>query len=122
MGGVELCNGFGELTDAREQRLRLTRDQTTRRQAGLPVYPIDEKFLSALEEGLPACSGNALGFDRLVMILTGARCVQDVIAIPAVRLYRRESSYSTYRSRRRAWCPAREREPQPVASDGSIWR
>src|SRR5205814_6905491 len=64
-GGVELCNGFGELTDPEEQRRRLLRDQESRRAAGKPVYPIDERFLAALEEGLPPSAGNALGVDRL---------------------------------------------------------
>ncbi|MCA9529661.1 MAG: EF-P lysine aminoacylase GenX [Myxococcales bacterium] len=86
IAGIELCNGFDELTDAAEQRARLERDQHARREAGLPVYPIDARFLAALEEGLPPCSGNALGVDRLVMLLTGAACVQDVLAIPHARL------------------------------------
>lgn len=66
--GVELCNGFGELTDAREQRERFERDQRRRRDANLPVYPIDEKFMAALARGLPPCAGNALGVDRLVAL------------------------------------------------------
>jgi lysyl-tRNA synthetase class 2 len=79
LNGVELCNGFGELTDAREQRRRLLADQARRRELGKPVYPIDERFLAALEQGLPSCAGNALGVDRLVMLLTGATHIRDVI-------------------------------------------
>lgn len=84
--GIELCNGFGELIDPKEQRRRLLADQQKRRTLGLAEYPVDERFLGALEEGLPPCSGNALGFDRLVMLLLGAPSIQDVIAIEAARL------------------------------------
>ena len=70
-GDLELCNGFGELTDPVEQRERLERDQAARRERGLPVYPIDERFLAALEAGMPAASGNALGLDRLVALCAG---------------------------------------------------
>lgn len=83
---VELCNGFGELTDPVEQRARLERDRAERARRGLPVYPLDERFLAALEEGLPPCSGNALGVDRLVMLLLGEPCIDDVVAIPDARL------------------------------------
>lgn len=84
--GLELCNGFGELTDPAEQRARLERDQATRRRLGKPVYPIDERFLAALEEGLPPCGGNALGVDRLVMLVLGEQNMADVIAVPQHRL------------------------------------
>jgi lysyl-tRNA synthetase class 2 len=84
--GMELCNGFAELVDPVEQRDRLERDQQARHAAGLPVYPIDEAFLGALEEGLPPSGGNALGFDRLVMLVLGAPRIEDVVAIPSRRL------------------------------------
>ncbi len=86
VGGVEICNGFGELIDPVEQRARLVRDQRARREQGLADYPIDERFLGALEEGLPPCTGNALGFDRVLALLTEARSIADVIAIPRARL------------------------------------
>ena len=86
MNGIELCNGFGELVDAPEQRSRLVRDLEARRQRGLPPYPIDERFLAALEEGIPPSGGNALGFDRLLMLLLGVESIQDVISFPAERL------------------------------------
>jgi lysyl-tRNA synthetase class 2 len=86
IAGVELCNGFGELTDAREQRERLLADQAARRALGLPVYPIDERFLAALEEGMPESAGNALGVDRLIMLLLGAEQIEDVMALGASRL------------------------------------
>jgi lysyl-tRNA synthetase class 2 len=86
VAGVELCNGFGELTDAYEQRVRLMRDQRERERRGLPVYPIDERFLGALEEGIPPSGGNALGLDRLIMLALGASHIEDVLAIPGSRL------------------------------------
>ncbi len=82
VAGIEICNGFGELIDPVEQRERLMRDQAARRARGLPVYPIDERFLGALEEGMPPAGGNALGVDRLVMLLLGADSIADVVAIP----------------------------------------
>jgi lysyl-tRNA synthetase class 2 len=82
VGGVELCNGFGELTDPVEQRARLERDQAERARLGKPVYPIDERFLAALEEGMPPAAGNALGLDRLVAIAIGAGTIGDVQAFP----------------------------------------
>jgi elongation factor P--(R)-beta-lysine ligase len=81
-GGVELCNGFGELTDPVEQRERFERDRRTRAERGLPVYPIDEKFLAALERGLPPCAGNALGLDRLIALSCGSKRIADVMAFP----------------------------------------
>jgi len=81
-GGLELSNGFVELTDAREQRARLERDRAERRAAGQAVYPIDERFVAALEEGLPDCAGNALGLDRLIMLSSGRGRIADVLAFP----------------------------------------
>lgn len=82
MGGVELCNGFGELTDVREQRERLLRDQTARARSQKPVYPLDERFLAALEEGMPPSAGNALGIDRLLALCLGAEDIAAVQAFP----------------------------------------
>lgn len=79
-GGLELANAFCELTDAREQRARMDRERAERRARGLEVYPIDERFLSALEQGMGFASGIALGVDRLVMLLSGARHIDEVIA------------------------------------------
>ena len=80
--GLELGNGFEELTDATEQRERFARDATRRAAAGLPVPAIDEHFLAALEYGLPPCSGVAVGFDRLAMLAAGTRDIRDVLAFP----------------------------------------
>lgn len=83
VGGLEICNGFGELVDPVEQRARLERDRDARRARGLDDYPIDERFLAALEEGLPESGGNALGVDRLVMLMIGAEHIADVLALPS---------------------------------------
>jgi lysyl-tRNA synthetase class 2 len=83
VAGVELCNGFDELTDAAEQRARFEQDTTRRTREGRPVYPTDERFLAALESGMPRAGGNALGFDRLLMLATSARELADVMAFPA---------------------------------------
>ncbi len=69
-GGVELCNAYGELTDAVEQRRRMASEAQRRAELGRAVYPLDEPFLAALTEGMPPSSGNALGFERLVMVAT----------------------------------------------------
>jgi len=80
VAGVELCNGFGELTDAAEQRARFVRDQAERQAKGKAVYPIDERFVAALDRGMPASGGNAIGFDRLVALACGTTSIKDVIA------------------------------------------
>ena len=82
VGGVELCNGFGELVDPVEQRARFDADRQRRRALGLPVYPIDERFLEALSR-VPASAGNALGFDRLVALASDADRVGDVMSMTA---------------------------------------
>lgn len=69
--GIECGNGFWELTDPAEQRRRFAEDISLRQEQNLPVYPIDDEYLSALEKGLPACSGIAMGFDRLFALFCG---------------------------------------------------
>ncbi|HDU8494683.1 elongation factor P--(R)-beta-lysine ligase [Morganella morganii] len=83
--GVELANGFRELTDAAEQRQRFERDNRKRASMGLPEQPIDENLLAALEHGFPECAGVALGIDRLIMLALGADRISDVIAFPVDR-------------------------------------
>lgn len=78
--GMEIANGYYELTNASEQRKRFIADNARRRELQLPEYPLDEKLLAALESGLPACSGVALGIDRLMMLRTGASDISKVIS------------------------------------------
>ncbi len=75
--GVEVANGFGELTDAEEQRRRFVADMAEKERLYGERYPIDEDFLAALEH-MPEAAGVALGFDRLVMLSVGADRVDDV--------------------------------------------
>ena len=79
--GVELANGFGELTDAGEQRRRFEADMALKQRLYGESYPIDETFLEALEQ-MPQASGVALGLDRLVMLATGAANIDQVIWTP----------------------------------------
>jgi len=81
-GGLELANGFSELNDAREQRRRFVAEQEERRRLGRPVLPLDERFLADLPR-MPAAGGVALGFDRLLMLLTGARDLRELLLFPA---------------------------------------
>ncbi len=77
--GVELANGFHELTDAKEQQARFIADNIERQKLGKPQVPIDRDFLSALQRGLPDCSGVALGIDRLLMLKLGLSDIAEVI-------------------------------------------
>lgn len=79
--GVELANGFGELTDPAEQRRRFEADMTERRRIYGEAYPLDEDFLDALTF-MPEAAGIALGFDRLVMLMTGASHIEQVLWTP----------------------------------------
>jgi len=83
--GIELANGFRELTDGREQRQRFEQDNRKRAARGLPQHPIDNNLLDALEHGMPECSGVALGVDRLIMIALGAGSLSEVLAFPVTR-------------------------------------
>ncbi len=83
--GLELANGYHELTDPALQRQRFEADLEARRGAGFPEVPIDEHLLAALEHGLPECAGVALGVDRLVMLAMGTREISEVLAFPVDR-------------------------------------
>ena len=78
--GIELVNGFNELTDATEQLARFEEDNAKRVVQGLPVKPIDKNFITALKHGLPQCSGVALGIDRLVMLALDCRQINEVVS------------------------------------------
>lgn len=78
--GIELANGFHELQNAQEQRLRFENNLIKREQDHLNFVPIDELFLSALEHGLPDCAGVALGIDRLVMLTTEKTRIAEVVS------------------------------------------
>jgi lysyl-tRNA synthetase class 2 len=83
--GIELANGYHELADGAEQRARFAQAAAQRVARGLPAMPVDERFLAALDHGLPDCAGVALGFDRLVMLALGARSLDEVVAFPWTR-------------------------------------
>ena len=79
--GVEIANGFGELTDPVEQRRRLAAEMAEKERIYHERYPIDDDFIAALRSMPPAC-GVALGFDRLVMLATGATRIDQVMWAP----------------------------------------
>ena len=83
--GVELANAFGELTDANEQRRRFEAEMAEMARIYGQSYPIDEDFLAALEH-MPEASGCALGFDRLVMLATGASRIDQVVWTPVAEV------------------------------------
>jgi len=86
IGGLELANGFSELTDADEQLRRFRADQRLRRKLGKPAYPIDMDFISALRR-MPPTAGIALGVDRLVMLLTDTASIADARLFSASTLW-----------------------------------
>lgn len=84
--GIEIANGFSELTDAGEQRQRLREEREYRKKSGSQVYDIDEEFIDAVGQ-LPRCAGMALGIDRLIMILTKVEFIEHVLPLPASVLW-----------------------------------
>lgn len=78
--GLELANGYHELTDAASQQLRFEQDQARRHEQHRPEMEIDQRFIAALQSGLPDCSGVAIGLDRLLMLITSAQHIDQVIA------------------------------------------
>ena len=87
IGGLEIANAFSELLDADEQRQRFLAEREIRRRAGRKVYPLDEDLLAALGEIKNPCGGIALGVDRLVMLLTNQKDINDVIFFPAQEMF-----------------------------------
>ena len=107
VGDLELANGFSELIDPAEQEERLRKELEQRRVLRKELYPVDESFLEALKMGLPPCAGVALGVDRLVMFLVGAKSIKEVMPFPWEDLLRDwERSYSE--------------PPTPVLADPSV--
>ncbi len=80
--GVELCNAFDELIDPGIQRARFEEARELQISLGKKPFPLDEEFLAALEKGLPACSGVALGVDRMIMLLLNKQTIQEILAFP----------------------------------------
>lgn len=83
--GIELANGYHELTDADEQQRRFDADLAERKHRGLPELPADQKLVAALQSGMPDCAGVAMGLDRLLMLMAGSGSIRDVIAFPVDR-------------------------------------
>jgi lysyl-tRNA synthetase class 2 len=83
--GVELANGYHELSSGAEQRSRFAADLQNRATRGLPAAAIDANLLAALDAGLPDCAGVALGFDRVLMLACGASKIDEVLAFPVER-------------------------------------
>jgi lysyl-tRNA synthetase class 2 len=81
-GGLELANGYTELTDAAEQRARLVEERALRERLGRPALPLDEPFLEAVAR-MPEAGGVAVGFDRVLMLLVEAEAIADVLLFPA---------------------------------------
>lgn len=82
INGLELANAYDELADAKELEMRFMADNAERRQLGLPVMPIDKQLLAALPN-MPACSGIALGLDRLLMLKMGVNDISKVLTFSA---------------------------------------
>ena len=81
--GLEIANGYQELTDSAEQLKRFQQDNHMRKAAGLPQITMDENLVSALASGMPECAGVALGVDRLLMVLSQVKSIDEVIAFPS---------------------------------------
>ena len=80
LDGIELANGFQELTDANEQRGRFLHDREVRQSRGQVVPPMDERLLAARTAGVPECAGVALGFDRLAALALGVPQVKSAMS------------------------------------------
>ena len=85
INGMELANGFHELSDAAEQAQRFKQQQQQRKESGQQGIPADYHLIEALKHGLPECAGVAVGLDRLLMVLTGAEHIDEVLTFPFER-------------------------------------
>jgi elongation factor P--beta-lysine ligase len=86
LNGVELINGWSEITDPKLQKANLDKENQRRSKQGKAVLPLDYEFIKALEQGMPECSGAAMGVDRLLMILGGYNSIAEVILFPTEKL------------------------------------
>ncbi len=84
--GIELANGFDELTDADEQLARFEADNRARAALGKPTVALDEDLIAALQRGMPDCAGVALGLDRILMLAQGRTRLDDMMAFPAPKI------------------------------------
>ena len=85
VGGIEISNSFTELNDPDEQRRRFEAQAEETARGDEETQPFDETFVESLEQGMPPTGGAGLGIDRLVMILTGAKSLREVLLFPAMR-------------------------------------
>jgi lysyl-tRNA synthetase class 2 len=85
VGGIEISNSFTELNDPDEQRRRFEQQAEETARGDEETQPYDETFVESLEQGMPPTGGAGLGIDRLVMILTGAKSLREVVLFPAMR-------------------------------------
>jgi len=85
LGPLEIANGYHELINPAEQRERFTANADVRQRRGERPIPIDQAFIAALDAGLPACAGVAVGVDRLLMAMLGTDNIHDVMAFAAER-------------------------------------
>ena len=88
INGIELCNGFTELTDRGEQLARFQKEKRERERLGKKIFPIDEELLKLLGSIQNPTYGNALGIDRLLMVLTGKTSIEDVLLFPAKKIFK----------------------------------
>ncbi|HUC01230.1 MAG TPA: amino acid--tRNA ligase-related protein, partial [Solirubrobacterales bacterium] len=85
IGGIEIANSFSELNDPDEQRRRFEQQAAEIARGDAEAQPFDEAFVEALEQGMPPTGGVGLGIDRLVMMLTGASSLREVLLFPAMK-------------------------------------